>query len=339
MTNEFRQDIVSGDWVLIASVRALRPDALRAGKSRRVMSPRKGCPFEEWATMSNEPPVLAYPDDKKNWKMVVIPNKYPILARGKAGSRSELFRHGVYQGRTAVGTAWLLVTRDHDRHFDMLSSKEAIEVFEAFRDAHHAGARDKAMAYVASFYNYGPTAGGSIWHPHYQILTLPVIPTHTIHTFRGAQEYHRRHGTCPRCDIIAAERRNKKRVIAENDHAIAFAPYASQEPFEVSVLPKKHWPSFRDTSPETLRDVALLVRDVLKKVKVRLGDPDLNFYIHDIPLDRKDYDFHHWHVEILPRTKIEAGFEFSTGIGVNAVDPNDAAAILRGDAVVSRTHF
>lgn len=325
--SELRQDLVSGDWVLIAPGRAARPRFLDKKKQARKPSPKSTCPFEDLKKSGNWPPIFVTPGEK-DWQMVVLPNKYPAVERGPVCSVP--FRQGIYHARTAVGTHRLLVTRDHNRPFAELNAAEAIKVFQIFQMLHAEAAKDRCAAYVLSFYNYGPDAGASIWHPHYQILSLPIIPPHNLRSLRGSNEYFKKFGRCVRCDIIQVERRKKTRVVVENEHAIAIVPYASKRPFEVSVLPKKHWPLLRETPPAALRGVALALHSAIQKMKKTLKDPDLNFFVHDTPLDHKDYRHHHWHIELIPKTSLEAGFEFSTHIDINVVDPDDAAAILRG---------
>ena len=325
--SELRQDLTSGDWVLIAPGRAARPKFLDQKRKPRTSSPKSKCPFEDLKKEGNWPPSFLYPDEKK-WEIAVIPNKYPAIERGTICSVP--FRCGIYHVRTAVGTHNLLITRDHNKHFAELSESEAVKVFEVFRVFHEMAAKDKCAAYISTFYNYGPDAGASVWHPHYQIITLPIIPPHNVRSLRGASDYYQKFGRCVRCDIIKVERRKKMRIILENKHAIVIAPYASKRPFEVSILPKKHWASFRETPPDAVRDVALALQSTLQKMKKYLNDPDLNFFLHDTPLDHKDYRHHHWHIEVIPKTAFEAGFEFSTRIDINVVDPNDATAILCG---------
>lgn len=313
--------------MLLAPGRAARPKFLDKKKKPRKPSPKSTCPFEDLKKSGNWPPIFVYPDEKK-WEIAVIPNKYPAVARGTACSVP--FRQGIYHARTAVGMHSLLITRDHNKHFIDLDKAGAAKVFEILQALHCMAAKDKCAAYVSSFYNYGVGAGASLWHPHYQILSLPIIPPHTVHSLRGASDYFKKYGRCVRCDIIKVERKRKVRVIAENAHALAIAPYASKRPFEVMVLPKKHWASFRETSPAAVRDVALLLQSVMQGMKKYMNDPDLNFFVHDTPLDHKDYRHHHWHIELTPRVSFDAGFEFSTGIEINIVDPDNAAAILRG---------
>ena len=325
--SELRQDLTSGDWVLVAPGRAARPKFLDKKKTARKPSPKSTCPFEDLKKSGNQPLILALPNEK-NWRFAVIPNRYPAIERGSVCSVP--FRQGIYHARTAVGTHRLLITRDHNKHFVDLSARDAEKVFEVFQMLHAEAAKDRCAAYVSSFYNYGPDAGASIWHPHYQILSLPIIPPHNVRSLRGSNEYFKKFGRCVRCDIIKVERRKKTRVVAENEHALALAPYASRRPFEVSVLPKKHWASFRETSPAAVRGVARALQSALRMMKKNVHDPDLNFFVHDTPLDHKDYRHHHWHIEVIPKTSLEAGFEFSTRIDINVVDPDNAAAILRG---------
>ncbi len=325
--SELREDLTSGDWILLSPGRASRPKFLEKKKLPRKPSPKNNCPFEDLRESGNWPASFIYPDEKK-WRIAVIPNKYPAIERSAVCSVP--FRQGIYHARTAVGVHNLLITRDHNRHFIDLKKSEAVKVFEVLQAFHQMAAKDKCAAYISSFYNYGPDAGASVWHPHYQMLTLPIIPPHTVRSLRGANDYFKKFGRCVRCDILKVERKKRGRVIVENEHAIAIAPYASRRPFEVSILPKKHWPSVRETPSAAVRDIALALQSVLQRMKKYLNDPDLNFFVHDTPLDHKDYRHHHWHIEVIPKTSIEAGFEFSTRIDINVVDPDNAAATLRG---------
>jgi len=325
--SELRQDLISGDWVLLAPGRAARPKFLDQKKKPRKALPKSECPFEDLKKSGNWPPIAAYPNEK-HWKIAVIPNKFPAIARGSVCSVP--LRSDIYFARTAVGTHSLLITRDHSKHFIDLGPSEATKVFEVLRSLHNAAAKDKCAAYVSSFYNYGPTAGASVWHPHYQILSLPIVPPHVVHSLNGASEYFKAHGRCVRCDIIKVETAKGLRVVGQNEHAIAIAPYASKRPFEVSVIPKRHQKTFRSAPAPVVRSVALLLQSVMRKMKKNLNDPDLNFFVHDAPLDNKNQQHHHWHIEVTPRTSTDAGFEFSTGIQINIVDPDNAAAIIRG---------
>ena len=64
-------------------------------------------------------------------------------------------------------------------------------------------------------------------------------------------------------------------------------------------------------------------------MELKLNDPDYNFFIHTAPvLDKDKYRHYHWHIEILPKINIWAGFELGTGIDITSVDPDKAAKVL-----------
>jgi len=72
------------------------------------------------------------------------------------------------------------------------------------------------------------------------------------------------------------------------------------------------------------------LQKALQKMEKRLHDPDYNFFIHTSPLrDKNKYKHYHWHIEILPKFNISAGFEQGTGIEITTVDPDEAAKFLR----------
>ena len=129
-----------------------------------------------------------------------------------------------------------------------------------------------------------------------------------------------------------SEIKAKKRIVYQNKDAVVFAPFVSREPFELRIFPKKHLPYFEDTDDVTMKHIVEALQKALLLLEVQLHDPDYNFFIHTAPLEnKKKFGHYHWHIEIQPKTSIAAGFELGTGVEVNVVDPDDAAAMLRGD--------
>jgi UDPglucose--hexose-1-phosphate uridylyltransferase len=327
--SEFRQDPASGDWAIIAPGRAKRPEQLVTNKPIRKPAPKGTCPFEFRNLCRSKdqwPPIFPAVFDKKT-DMVVVPNKYPALAHGNVCAVPGF--HGPYHTESGMGEHELLITRDHLKAFADVDARTAERIFETFQERHQALGKDPCLAYVSTFFNWGSWAGASIWHPHYQILALPIVPPHVVHSLRGSEAYFRKHERCVRCDVIKTELKEKKRIVAKDAHAVAFAPFASKHPFEVSIFPRAHLPSFGHSPASAVRSVARVLQDVLRRMKRQLNDPDYNVFIHGAPLDYRKYPYHHWHVEVLPKTTISAGFEFATEIDINVVDPDEAARILR----------
>ncbi len=332
--SEFRKDIVSGDWILVVPGRAKKPGDLNKKKEKRNIAPRNTCRFERPFENVDENVILGYTrtkhgDIKTDWDLLVLKNKYPAVTHfeKKALSRTSKF----FEVVPGAGHHDLIITRDHKKNFSELSGKEAFRVFSAFRDRYLMLFQDKNIQYISMFHNWGHTAGASIFHPHYQMMGIPVVSSSILRMLRGAHDYFFRHKQCVFCAMIAEEKKNKKRIITENEYAIAFAPYASRHEFEVKIFPKKHSAYFENTLDVEMESVAQLLQHVLRKMKKNLGDPDYNFFIHTTPL--RDREAHrksfHWYVEARPVWNIAAGFEFDTGVEINVVDPDFAAKILR----------
>lgn len=312
----------------MAPERARRPHEFLPKKKRRRPSPKSDCPFEDLKKSGNWPPVFTYPNEK-NWDIVIIPNKYPALVHKPVCSAR--FMRGPHSVASGSGHHDLLVTRDHTKHFADLDPDRALRVLEALQRRYRTLAKDHCLLYASTFFNWGVTAGASLYHPHYQILTLPVVPPSVHHSLAGSERYFRQHRKCAHCEMLRWERKEKRRIIEENGLAISISPFVPMQPFELKVFPKRHLPYFEHTPRKDLRSVARVLQSTLRKVTKRLNDPDYNFFIHTAPLkNQKRYRYYHWHIEIVPKIQIPGGFELSTGMDINVVDPDRVAAILKG---------
>jgi UDPglucose--hexose-1-phosphate uridylyltransferase len=52
----------------------------------------------------------------------------------------------------------------------------------------------------------------------------------------------------------------------------------------------------------------------------------MNLWVRSAPRGTEEF---HWHIDIVPRLAIKAGFELGTGIDINSYAPERAAADLR----------
>lgn len=325
--SELRQDLVSGDWIIVAPERAKRPKFLGGVRDKRKPTPKKDCPFEDLAWSGNWPPILSYPNDAK-WKVVLIRNKYPALVHIKGCAVS--FKKGPHIVKSGVGEHDLVITKDHYKNFADLNTAEALRVFKILQERYQMLAKDSCSVYTSTFFNWGVRAGASLYHPHYQVLTLPIIPPDVKHSLSGSRRYFAKHKRCVHCTMLSFDIKEKNRVVEMNSVAVAVAPYISRVPFEVRVFPRKHFPRFEKTPEAVLKGIATLLQSVLKRMRKNLGDPDLNFFIHTAPLKGDNFDYYHWHIEIIPKISNWGGFELGTGIDINVVDPEMAVSILRG---------
>ena len=325
--SELRKDLVSGDWIIIAPERARRPKFLGAEKKKRIPSPIKECPFEDLVKSDNWPPILSFPSDEK-WQVAMIKNKYPALVHVKGCAVS--IKKGPHFIKSGVGEHDLVITKDHGKNFADVSLSQATEIFKILQKRYKMLAKDQCSVYTSTFFNWGASAGASLYHPHYQVLTLPIVPPDIGHSLQGSRRYFQKNKQCVHCVMLQFDVKDKKRIIDINSSAVAVAPFISKVPFEVRVFPKKHLPRFEETSESILRGVAGLLQSVLKRMRKNLGDPDLNFFIHTAPLKGGAFGYYHWHIEVIPKSSHWGGFELGTGIDINVVDPEMAASLLKG---------
>lgn len=333
--NEFRKDLVSGEWVLVSSLRAKRP---HDGSRERLTQTATECVFEPSSLREQSAPLLIYDhgssipwsgDWTAPWTTAVIKNKFPALSEGVCGAPRQV---GPYLAHDANGFHELVITRDHERHFAQFSVPETAEVLRAYRDRYLEIAKDECGDYISIFHNHGRAAGASVMHNHSQIISTPIVPPEIVRSLQGADEYFQQHRKPVHRAMIDWEEREDKRIVYQNEDFIAFCPFVSKAGYEVRIFPKRQLPRFESSTDAELNQCADALNAILRTLSAALDDVDYNFYVHTAPVLRDpliDYDYYHWHIEVVPRIPIAAGFELSTAIYINPFDPDDAARHLR----------
>lgn len=328
---ELRQDLTSGEWILFSSRRDARPNQFKSIEKIRV-SPKSKCVFENPKKAGGGSIIASYPDPK-NWTLQIIPNKYPAVSEGRGVITIQ--RNGPYSFMGAYGHHEVAITKDHNTNFPKLSIVDANMLFNAFRQRYQEIAKDKNTAYVSIFHNWGAKTGASVYHPHYQILSTPIIPPSAERALKNANEFYFKNKRCVHCMQIEWAKQNK-RIIHEDELSVAFAPYAPKEPFEFRVSPKGHSPFFEDSSEYEIHSIVKSLQGALRKLEKKIPHVNYNFYIHTAPAkDKKSYTAYHWHVQVIPREVtphlgMTGGFELATGIEINSVLPEDAVKVLNG---------
>lgn len=327
--SELRQDIVTGDWVVIATGRARRPeDFSKNGKGieNENLDNIDDCLFCDPEKSGQEKDVLIYKRPDGNWSLRVFPNKFPAFSHADNFKKLE---EGPYFAMTGTGYHEVVVTRDHFHHMPLLEELEIAEVFDAYQERYLSLMNQRHVDYISIFHNHGKEVGASIAHPHSQLMAIPVISPYVELELKGAEKYYRANRECVYCLMSEYETEHKKRIVFENEEFVAFCPFASRAAFEVWVMPKKHKPYFERIKDDEKIKLAEVFKKAMSSIYHALNNPPYNFYIHTSPCDGKDYPHFHWHIEILPKTSTWAGFELQTGIEISTIQPEVAAEYLR----------
>ncbi|HVF28299.1 MAG TPA: galactose-1-phosphate uridylyltransferase, partial [Pyrinomonadaceae bacterium] len=173
-------------------------------------------------------------------------------------------------------------------------------------------------------------------HPHCQIYATNFV-FKTIETeARVSQQHLATTGRIIFQDIIEAEHADGRRVIFENDGAIAFMPYFARYAYEVFVAPKGAHRTLATLSDEELHDFAAALKNTLVRFDNLWQMPfPYVMALHQAPTDGGDYSGFHFHIEFHPPLrrpnllKYLAGPEIGGGNFLSDTSPEEKAAELR----------
>ena len=173
-------------------------------------------------------------------------------------------------------------------------------------------------------------------HPHCQIYATNFVFKSIETEARAGLRHLRETGRVLFQDIIAAEREDGRRILFENDSAIAFMPYFARYAYEVYVAPKRTHPSLAALPEDELTDFAAALQNVVIRFDNlwRMPFPYV-MVLHQQPTDGREYRGFHFHVQIHPPLrkpgllKYMAGPELGGGNFLNDTAPEEKAAELR----------
>ena len=320
-----RQNIVTGDWVVIAPGRARRPDDFIHPKSEPIKDLDKAnCPFCIGSKGYKENEVIS-----DNGDIYVIENKFPAFYDHSTKSRSYYPEEGFYRERQSIGQHEVVIIKDHKQRLTKFSKSLTAEMFWTILGRYIKIKQDDQVASITPIYNHGPEAGASIGHAHAQIFASGVVANTVNREMDGAERYFGINGVCVYCDIIKHERKEKTRIICENDNFLAFSPFASRYPFEAWVIPKHHKSQFETSTRNEIDEFSNAANEVLTRLEKILPGLSLNMYIRTLPTTLEDSDYYHWYLEIAPRLTTFGGFEMGSGVIINIVPPEKAAEYLK----------
>jgi UDPglucose--hexose-1-phosphate uridylyltransferase len=330
---EFRQDPITGRWVIIAPGRAARPWHIGAAEERASTEP---CPFCTGNEAMTPPEVWAQRESntKANapgWRLRIVSNKYPALVNTGEWSAK---RDGFYQSINGLGVHEVIIeSPDHVTHMSALSAAQIADILRAYRARLRILKNDPRWRYLLIYKNQGERAGATLEHIHSQLTALPAVPKEAMDEINGASKHFAATGQCIYCAIRRREMEGGERLVAENDRFVALCPFAPRFGYETWLLPKNHAAAFAESSEDDIIAFGEILRGLLLRFVRLFDNPPFNYVIHSSPQDDVASVCYHWHMEILPQLTRAAGFEWGSGVHMNSIAPEDAARLLRDTPV------
>jgi UDPglucose--hexose-1-phosphate uridylyltransferase len=325
---ELRYNVITREWVVIATERAKRPDQFVRKQERKALpkyDPK--CPFCPGNEAMTPPATYVVPDTN-SWRVRVTPNKFAALSY--EGERKRIVQ-GIRRTVTGVGIHEVLVeTPVHNKTTALLSDQEVELIVQTYLNRFKFASSDPRIEQVTIFKNHGDQAGTSLEHPHSQMIAIPVITSQLRDRLSHALEHFDGFGECIFCRVLSQELEEGVRLVLETEHFVALVQFATLTPFSMLIMPRRHMACFVEMRDAEAADLARILRRSLAKLYHGLGDPDFNYVMRTAPTEYSGVKYYHWYVSIIPRLTKMAGFELGSGMFINSSLPEENAGFLRG---------
>ncbi|MCW3040053.1 MAG: hypothetical protein JWM31_1958, partial [Solirubrobacterales bacterium] len=256
------------------------------------------------------------------WAVRVVPNLFSALS-ADAPEPPRSHKPDLFVAAAATGASEVIVNAPDPvaslADLDVAQVTLAVDVWRA-RMREHA----PTASYVHLHVNEQAAGGATQPHTHAQLLALPFVPALVARERERFGAYATRTmGGDLLSDLLQEEVRLRERIVAIDKEAVLIAPYASASPYRLMLVPRRGRERFEDDGPSG----AALLHEALQRLTRRFGaTPPLTLWVRTAPQGAERFC---WHIEIAPRLTPLAGLELGTGLHLNPVPPEQAAAELR----------
>lgn len=326
---DLRKDPASNRWVIVNTDNPKVPGDFEKEEHVFKSGP---CPFCYGNEFMTPPEIDAYrlegtQANAPGWIIRTVANKFPALQiEGELDKRGI----GIYDMSNGIGAHEVIIeTPYHDKDITDLTDQEVTAVIDMYCRRSLDLQKDKRFKYILLFKNHGATAGASLNHSHTQLIALPMIPKNVLEELHSSKGYFKHRERCIFCDILRQELQERERILIENKLFVSYCPFVSRFPFEIHIIQKEHKCCFCHMQNNEKAELAKILKETLQRLKVVLSEPAYNFIIHTAPFDSENYEYYHWHIEIMPRISRVAGFEWGTGFYLLPTPPELAAKYLK----------
>jgi galactose-1-phosphate uridylyltransferase (family 1) len=322
--SQLRWDALLGEWVVIAAHR----------QARTFLPPADQCPLDP--SRPGRPTEVP----ESEYQVVVFENRFPSLATSvdrdvaphAPGDPLAELRPGF--GRCEV----VLFTSDHDQHFAGLGRDRARLVVDVWAERTAELSAIDGVEQVFCFENSGEEIGVTLSHPHGQIYAYPFVTPRVERVLTSVRRHRERTGGDLFAEVVDAERAGP-RVVAANEHWVAFVPAAARWPYEVQLFPTRRVPDLPALDDAERDALAAVYLDVLGRFAHRFDTPMpyiASWNQAPVTTGRDDW----WlHLQLFSlrrapgKLKYLAGSESGMGAFITDTNPEDVAEQLRAVVV------
>ncbi|MFD1394604.1 galactose-1-phosphate uridylyltransferase [Kroppenstedtia eburnea] len=311
---ELRYNPLLDDWTMVASNRKDRPTL-----------PRTDCPFC--------PGSGKVPD---SYEVLKYDNDFPALMQDPPDPDpvgSAFYRTEKAHGKCEV----ILYSPEHQVTLPELPVPHIEKLVDLWTDRFAELEKDPRHQYVLIFENRGEEVGVTMQHPHGQIYAYSRMPLKIQRELSSCKAHHERTGRCLICEMNREEVKFQGRVIAENDHFLAYLPFFTDYPYGLFIVSKQHLTALTDFSRSQKRSLAGILKEMTGAMDSLFNRPfPYMMVLHQRPVNGEDVEkYYHFHIEfytpLRERDKIKyyASSEMGAWAACNPSSVEETAAELR----------
>jgi UDPglucose--hexose-1-phosphate uridylyltransferase len=351
----FRCEVATGVWSLHSPKPHQKPRGYLAktgGDPRTHERPdtkKDRNPFDLENSHMTPPVLHAVPDPEDASKPMirVFENKFPVLTAPEDRDNIDIqvsFVDGILPQVSAIGLHEVVVQHWRYNMCECLMTVAEIKLlwkalFDRFTEL------TKVSRFVQLMENHGQRSGGSLPHPHAQVLGLPVVPGEQTRRYSIALEYWRTHAGKNVFEEIMAKTIahtgdvEKDRMLLQNDAVVAFVPHAQERANEIWIVPRRQCHSFALATEAEVEQLALAARSCLGMLYAAHDDPDYNILMRSAPCNPGDApgdsetepiaEWYRWHLVIIPHAGEWGGIKGYGGFSEVSGTPEQHARTLR----------
>jgi UDPglucose--hexose-1-phosphate uridylyltransferase len=266
----------------------------------------------------------------------VFDNDHPCV--GPDAPRELTPPSGIYQSRPATGVARVVCYNPrHDVTLAELSIDGVDTLLQTWQEQMRELRSRPDVRCVLIFENKGEVTGVSNPHPHCQIYATNFTFKYIETELRAGRRHLQATGRTLFQDVLAAERHDGRRILAEHGSAIAFVPYFARYAYETYVAPQRSVDTIAALDDDERRDLATALRDVAIRFDNLWKIPfPYVMALHQAPVNDSTIDTEgfHFHIEFHPPLrrphllKYLAGPEIGGGNFLSDTSPEEKAAEL-----------
>lgn len=251
-----RLDVLTGEWIPHAAHRMNRT-FLPAADSNPLAPAKPGAAYSD-----GEIPA-------EDYDVVVFENRFPSLMRvpGTVDEVTDLEGEDLWKVRPAVGRCEVICfSPDSEKSLAEVSPRRMRTIIEAWADRTAELGQLDGVEQVFCFENRGKEIGVTLSHPHGQIYAYPYLMPKTDVMLRQARAHRAATGRNLLRDVLDAELRSGRRIIAESAHWVAYVPAAARWPIEVHLAPRRDVADLPALTDAERTDLAAIYLELLGRM-------------------------------------------------------------------------